>query len=132
MPSCRSAPAWRPHSRRRRSWNPTAFSATVADARFAKPLDEDLIRRLAREHQILVTIEEGSIGGFGSHVLTFLAGEGLLDNGLRVRPLVMPDSFVDQDKPERMYALAGLDTAGIVRTVFEALGRDQVARAQRA
>ena len=107
-------------------------SATVADARFAKPLDEDLIRRLAREHQILVTIEEGSIGGFGSHVLTFLAGEGLLDNGLRVRPLVMPDSFVDQDKPERMYALAGLDTAGIVRTVFEALGRDQVARAQRA
>ena len=107
-------------------------SATVADARFAKPLDEDLIRRLSREHQILVTLEEGSIGGFGSHVLTFLAGEGLLDNGLRVRPLVMPDSFVDQDKPERMYALAGLDTAGIVRTVFEALGRDQVARAQRA
>ena len=65
-------------------------------------------------------------------MLTCLAGEGLLDNGLRVRPLVMPDSFVDQDKPERMYALAGLDAAGIVRTVFEALGRDQVARVQRA
>jgi 1-deoxy-D-xylulose-5-phosphate synthase len=107
-------------------------STTVADARFAKPLDEDLIRRLAREHQILVTLEEGSIGGFGSHVLTFLAGEGLLDNGLRVRPLVMPDTFVDQDKPERMYALAGLDAAGIVRTVFEALGRDEMVRAQRA
>lgn len=107
-------------------------SATVADARFAKPLDEDLIRRLAREHQILVTLEEGSIGGFGSHVLTFLAGEGLLDNGLRVRPLVMPDTFVDQDKPERMYQLAGLDAAGIVRTVFEALGRDQLTHAQRA
>ncbi|MGX1305652.1 1-deoxy-D-xylulose-5-phosphate synthase [Amorphus suaedae] len=107
-------------------------SATVADARFAKPLDEDLIRRLAREHQILVTLEEGSIGGFGSHVLTFLAGEGLLDNGLRVRPLVMPDTFVDQDKPERMYQLAGLDAAGIVRTVFEALGRDKLTHAQRA
>ncbi|MGX1100555.1 1-deoxy-D-xylulose-5-phosphate synthase [Amorphus sp. MBR-141] len=107
-------------------------SATVADARFAKPLDADLIRRLAREHQILVTLEEGSIGGFGSHVLTFLAGEGLLDHGLRVRPLVMPDTFVDQDKPERMYALAGLDAAGIVRTVFDALGRDRIAQAQRA
>ena len=106
------------------------LSTTVADARFAKPLDEDLVRRLAHEHQVLVTVEEGAVGGFGSHVLQFLAHEGALETGLKVRPLVLPDVFVDQAKPEKMYADAGLDSAGIVRTVFAALGQgSQAARA---
>ncbi len=99
------------------------LSTTVADARFAKPVDRDLVRRLAREHEVLVTVEEGSIGGFASQVLHFLAEEGILDSGLKVRPMVLPDVFIDQDKPERMYAEAGLDASGIVRRVFEALGR---------
>lgn len=106
------------------------LSTTVADARFAKPLDQDLIRRLARSHEVLVTVEEGAIGGFASHVLQFLAHEGLLESGLKVRPLVLPDVFTDHAKPEKMYADAGLDAAGIVRTVFTALGH--TARAQRA
>ncbi len=100
------------------------LSTTVADARFMKPLDHDLIRRLAREHEILITIEEGSVGGFGSHVLHFLAADGLLDRGVKVRTLVLPDEFIDHDKPEVMYAKAGLDADGIVRTVFKALGRE--------
>jgi 1-deoxy-D-xylulose-5-phosphate synthase len=100
------------------------LSTTVADARFAKPLDAELIRRLARHHEVLVTVEEGSIGGFGSHVLHFLATEGLLDHGLKVRPLVLPDEFTDQAKPEKMYADAGLDAGGIVGAVFGALGRE--------
>ena len=95
--------------------------ATVADARFAKPLDETLIRRLAREHEVLITIEEGTAGGFGAHVLHFLAVDGLLDAGLKIRTMHLPDRFIDQDKPERMYEQAGLDAAGIVRTVFAAL-----------
>ena len=99
------------------------LSTTVADARFAKPLDTDLIRRLARSHEVLVTIEEGAIGGFGSHVLQFLAHEGLLESGLKVRPLILPDEFTEHAKPEKMYADAGLDGAGIVHTVFSALGR---------
>jgi 1-deoxy-D-xylulose-5-phosphate synthase len=98
------------------------LSTTVADARFAKPLDEALILRLAREHEILVTVEEGSVGGFGSHVLHLLARSGLLDGGLKVRTLTLPDIYQDQDKPEAMYARAGLDAAGIVRTVEGALG----------
>ncbi|GLS32731.1 1-deoxy-D-xylulose-5-phosphate synthase [Mesorhizobium albiziae] len=106
------------------------LSATVADARFAKPLDEDMIRRLARSHEVLITVEEGSIGGFASHVLQFLATEGLLDSGLKVRPLMLPDEFTDHAKPEKMYADAGLDATGIVRTVFAALGNQ--ARAVRA
>ena len=106
------------------------LSTTVADARFAKPLDEDMIRRLATGHEVLITVEEGSVGGFASHVLQFLAHEGLLENGLKVRPLVLPDRFVDQAKPEKMYAEAGLDSAGIVQAVFAALGRgSQAARA---
>jgi 1-deoxy-D-xylulose-5-phosphate synthase len=100
------------------------LSTTVADARFAKPLDRDLIRRLAREHEVLVTIEEGAVGGFGSHVLQFLAHEGLLETGLKVRPLTLPDEFTEHAKPEKMYADAGLDAAGIVRTVFAALGSE--------
>jgi 1-deoxy-D-xylulose-5-phosphate synthase len=98
------------------------LSTTVADARFAKPLDTDLVARLAREHEVLVTVEEGAIGGFGTQVLHFLAGAGLLETGARVRPLVLPDVFTDQAKPERMVEIAGLDASGIVRTVFSALG----------
>ena len=100
------------------------LSATVADARFMKPLDCDLIGRLAREHEVMITIEEGSAGGFGSHVLHYLAHAGLLDRGLKFRPLVLPDVFIDHDKPEIMYARAGLDAAAIVQTVFTALGRE--------
>ena len=101
------------------------LSTTVADARFCKPLDIDLVRRLVREHEILITIEEGSIGGFGSHVLHALAQEGMLDNGLKFRSMVLPDVFMDQDSPTAMYANAGLDAAGIVAKVFEALGGDR-------
>jgi len=100
------------------------LSATVADARFAKPLDHDLIRRLAQNHEVLVTIEEGSVGGFGSHVLQYLASAGLLDRGLKVRPMVLPDVFIDHDKPEKMYEKAGLDAQGIVATVLATLGRE--------
>jgi 1-deoxy-D-xylulose-5-phosphate synthase len=99
------------------------LSTTVADARFAKPLDRDLLHRLARNHEVLITIEEGSIGGFGSHVLHDLAQSGLLERGLKVRPMVLPDSFIDHDKPEKMYERAGLNAAGIVATVLAALGR---------
>jgi 1-deoxy-D-xylulose-5-phosphate synthase len=102
------------------------LSTTVADARFAKPLDHDLIRQLARHHEVLITIEEGAVGGFGSHVLQFLAIEGLLDHGLKVRPLVLPDVWMEQAKPDAMYARAGLDRAGIVSTVFRALGQKAV------
>ena len=101
---------------------------TVADARFAKPLDEALILRLAREHEILVTVEEGSVGGFGSHVLHLLARTGLLDGGLKVRTLTLPDVFQEHDKPDAMYAKAGLDAAGIVRTVETALGAPSAIR----
>jgi 1-deoxy-D-xylulose-5-phosphate synthase len=104
----------------------SGLSTTVADARFAKPLDHDLIRQLARHHEMLITVEEGAVGGFGSHVLQFLASEGLLDSGLKVRSLCMPDVWVEQAKPEVMNAQAGLDRAGIVATVFKALGRPAV------
>jgi 1-deoxy-D-xylulose-5-phosphate synthase len=100
------------------------LSATVADARFAKPLDTELVLRLAREHEVLVTIEEGAIGGFGSYVLQALAEAGALDRGLQVRCMVLPDTFLDQDTPAVMYAKAGLDAKGIVAKVFEALGKD--------
>src|SRR5579864_5414685 len=92
------------------------LSPTIADARFAKPLDRDLIRRLAREHEVLITIEEGAAGGFGAHVMHFLAHDGLLDRGLKVRPMTLPDVFQDHDSPEKMYAQAGLDADGILRT----------------
>lgn len=106
------------------------LSTTVADARFAKPLDLDLVTRLAREHEVLITIEEGSIGGFGSFVLHALAEAGLLDRGLKVRPMVLPDLYLDQDKPARMYAKAGLDAAGIVAKAFEALGHSASSKAR--
>ena len=100
------------------------LSTTVADARFAKPLDTDLLLRLAREHEVLITIEEGSVGGFGSYVLQALAEHGALDSGLKVRTMVLPDVFLDHDSPAEMYARAGLDADGIVRKAFEALGKD--------
>src|SRR5690606_17677448 len=107
------------------------FSATVADARFAKPLDLDLILRLAREHECLITIEEGAMGGFGAFVLHALAEQGVLDRGLKVRSLTLPDIFQDQDKPEAMYAQAGLDADGIVRAALSALGVDNASAAGR-
>jgi 1-deoxy-D-xylulose-5-phosphate synthase len=105
------------------------LSATVADARFAKPLDTGLVRRLAAHHEVLVTIEEGAIGGFGAHVLHFAAWDGLLDKGLKIRPLVLPDRFIDQDTPDRMYEAAGLDAKAIVAAVLSAFGRDRDAAA---
>jgi 1-deoxy-D-xylulose-5-phosphate synthase len=99
------------------------LSTTVADARFAKPLDTDLVLRLAREHELLLTVEEGTVGGFGSYVLRTLAEQDMLGNGLKVRTMVLPDAFIDQDKPDKMYAKAGLDAAGISAQVMQALGR---------
>ena len=98
--------------------------ATVADARFAKPLDMDLLRQLAGNHEVLITVEEGSSGGFGAMVLQALAREGLLDRGLKVRTLHLPDRFIEQNKPQAMYAEAGLNVRGIVAAVFTALGRE--------
>ena len=109
------------------------LSTTVADARFAKPLDTDLVLRLARDHEVLVTVEEGSIGGFGTYVLQALSEHGMLDRGgLKVRMMVLPDTFIDQDSPNAMYAKAGLDSKGIVAKVFEALGREKIGVIKRA
>ena len=104
------------------------LSTTVADARFAKPLDTDLVLRLANEHEVLITIEEGAIGGFGAQVFQTLADNGMLDRGLKIRSMILPDVFIDQDSPAAMYARAGLDAKGIVKKVFEALGKDVTAR----
>ena len=102
------------------------FSTTVADARFAKPLDIDLILRLAREHEALITVEEGAMGGFGAFVLQALAQHGALDRGLKIRTLTLPDIFQDHDKPEAMYVQAGLDAEGIAKSALSALGIDHV------
>jgi 1-deoxy-D-xylulose-5-phosphate synthase len=99
---------------------------TVADARFAKPLDRELIRQLAAHHELMITVEEGSVGGFGSQVAQLLIDEGRFDRGFRFRALTLPDVFVDHDKPEKMYAEAGLDALGIVRTALAALGRGEL------
>jgi 1-deoxy-D-xylulose-5-phosphate synthase len=104
--------------------NARGLPTTVADARFAKPLDTALISRLARDHEVLLTVEEGSAGGFGAHVLHYLSGAGLLDRGLRIRTLALPDRFIDQDKPEAMYKAAGLDAAAIAEAAIGALGKD--------
>jgi len=97
------------------------LSTTVADLRFAKPLDEALIRKLLSTHEVAITIEEGAIGGFGAHVLTFASDNGLIDAGLKLRTLRLPDTFQDQDKPEVQYAQAGLDADAIVESVLKAL-----------
>ena len=97
------------------------LSTTVADLRFAKPLDEDMIRKLLTTHEVAITIEEGSVGGLGAHVLTFASDTGLIDAGLKLRTLRLPDRFQDQDKPEKQYAEAGLDATAIVESVLKAL-----------
>jgi 1-deoxy-D-xylulose-5-phosphate synthase len=97
------------------------LSATVADLRFAKPLDEELIRRLLTTHEVAVTIEEAAIGGLGAHVLTMASDQGLIDAGLKLRTMRLPDVFQDQDKPEKQIADAGLDAPHIVDTVLKAL-----------
>lgn len=98
------------------------ITPTVADARFAKPLDEDLIRDLVANHEALITIEEGAVGGFGSHVAQFLAEEGLFDNGLKYRSMVLPDIFIDQASPKAMYDVAGLNASDIEAKVLSVLG----------
>ena len=103
------------------------FSTTVADARFAKPLDEDLILRLAREHEVLITVEEGAMGGFGAFVLHLLAEKGALDRGLRIRTLTLPDVFQDQESPFDMYDTAGLNARHIAAKALEAMGKDDAA-----
>ena len=103
--------------------------ATVADARFAKPFDRDLVRRLAREHEVLLTVEEGVVGGFSSQVMHFLAWEGILDRGIKIRPLVLPDRFQCQNTQETMYAEAGLDANAIAAAALSALGRSEEAAA---
>ena len=101
----------------------SGVSATVADARFAKPIDQDLVMQLARNHEVFVTVEEGSLGGFSTQVVHVLAANGVLDRGIRFRPMVMPDEFLDQDTPRRQVVQAGLDEASIVKTVCTALGK---------
>jgi 1-deoxy-D-xylulose-5-phosphate synthase len=108
------------------------LSATVADARFAKPVDQDLIKRLAREHEVLITVEEGAIGGFAAQVVQVLAWEGLLDRGLKFRPMVLPDHFIDQDTPEKMYEAAALDAKAIVTVALGALGHEASIAGERA
>lgn len=103
------------------------LSTTVADARFAKPLDSDLLHQLARNHEVLITIEEGSVGGFGAFCLHDLSASGALDTGVKIRTMTLPDTFIDQDTPELMYQQAGLDADAIVERVFAALGREQAA-----
>jgi 1-deoxy-D-xylulose-5-phosphate synthase len=97
------------------------LSTTVADLRFAKPLDEAMIRKLLTTHEVAVTIEENSVGGFGAHVLTLASDEGLIDGGLKLRTMRLPDAFQDQDKPDLQYANARLDADAIVETVLTAL-----------
>ncbi len=97
------------------------FSTTVADARFAKPLDHDLLQRLATSHELLITVEEGAVGGFAAHVMQALASNGLLDGKLKIRPLILPDQYFEQASPDIMYKRAGLDAAGIVMTALQAL-----------
>jgi 1-deoxy-D-xylulose-5-phosphate synthase len=108
------------------------LSTTVADARFAKPLDLELLRGLAGSHDVLITIEEGAVGGFSSHVLHVLASEGLLDGGLKVRPLTLPDRFIEHDNPAVQYAEAGLDASAIVATALAALGQENAVSPVRA
>ena len=108
------------------------LSTTVADARFAKPLDRDLLRRLAGEHEVLITVEEGAVGGFAAQVAQELAHAGQFDAGLRFRPMVLPDRFIEQDKPERQYEEAGLDARAIVATALAALGRAEATAPVRA
>ena len=103
------------------SLNQKGISVTVADMRFAKPIDQDLILDLCLKHEALITIEEGSIGGFGSHVMQFLSSRGILDKGIKLRSMILPDIFIDQDTPENMYKKARLDSISIEEKILEAL-----------
>ena len=97
------------------------LSTTVADARFMKPLDTQMIDELVKNHDVIVTIEEGSVGGFGAHVLHYLAQSGQLDKGVKIRTLTLPDNFIDHDKPEKMYEIAGLNAQTIMETARQAV-----------
>ena len=97
------------------------IDCTIIDARFAKPLDEKLIMEVATNHEVLITIEEGSVGGFGSHVMQLLSERGVFDTGLKFRSMILPDIFIDQDTPDKMYELAGLDNLSIIKKVEETL-----------
>ncbi|MEO1318880.1 MAG: transketolase C-terminal domain-containing protein, partial [Pseudomonadota bacterium] len=108
------------------------LSTTIADARFSKPLDRDLILRVIREHEAVVILEEGSVGGFSSAVFHLLAHEGVLDQGARIRPMVLPDIFIDQDSPGKMYDVAAMNAPHIVAQALAALGHDEEAAAVRA
>ena len=107
------------------------LSVTVADARFAKPLDADLVERLARDHEVLITLEEGATGGFGSFVLEHLAKVGALDQGLKIRPMTLPDVFQNHDTPQAMYEEACLTARHIAARAIEALGRGDIAEIDR-
>ena len=107
------------------------INISIADARFVKPLDENLIWQLATDHEAIITIEEGSIGGFGSHVSKFLFEKNLLDKGLKFRSMILPDKFIDQDKPESMYKLAGLDSQSIEERVIDLLNSNIVLQKQK-
>ena len=107
------------------------INITIVDARFAKPLDENLIWQIATDHEALITIEEGSIGGFGSHVSNFLSEKNLLDKGLKFRTMIFPDRFIDQDKPELMYKIAGLDAQSIHEKVLDLLNSNIVLQKQK-
>ena len=107
------------------------LSTTVADARFHKPLDTELVRRLAKEHEVLITIEEGSVGGFGSYVVHYLATVGALDGGLKIRPMCLPDKFQEHNKPQLQYDEAGLNAQHIVQTAISALGYEEAATGNR-
>ena len=102
------------------------LSTTVADARFAKPLDIELIKQIAQDHELLIILEEGSVGGFSSQVLHFLALEGLLDGGLKVRPMTLPDIFIDHASSEEQYKIAQLDSASIINVVVKTLGNSEL------
>ena len=103
---------------------------TIADARFAKPLDHDLIRQLVANHEALITVEEGSVGGFGSHVMQFLADDGAFDTGLKIRSMVFPDTFIDHNSPTKMYEVAGMNAPQIEAKVLEVLGIAQIGAAR--
>ena len=97
------------------------MSVTIVDARFAKPLDQELILKCAREHEVVITIEEGSIGGFGSHVKNLLAEKGIFDKGLKFRSMTLPDTFIEQDNPKKMYDVAGLNASQISKKILDVL-----------
>ena len=107
------------------------INITIADARFAKPLDENLIWQLATNHEFIITIEEGSIGGFGSHVAKFLSEKNLLDKELKFRSMILPDKFIDQDKPELMYKIAGLDSQAIENKIMDLLSSNVILQKQK-